>query len=67
MKTPNGYTKQNVDVYATPDGRFVVVGQPARGDDGDELLSHSCDAMGCGQEHVLYRGQCDEFRTKEQP
>ncbi len=63
MKTPNGFVRQHVDVYATPDGRFVIVGTPL--DSEDEERGHNCDAMGCGQEHVLHRGRCDELRKKD--
>jgi len=37
-----------VECYETP-ASFVIVGVPA------EDSGHSCDEMGCGQSHVLYR------------
>ncbi len=63
MKTPTAWTKQNVDVWSGPDGRFVILGCPPSTE--DEETGHSCDAMGCGYEHVVFRGHCDGLRTKE--
>jgi len=39
-------------VWLAPDGAIVVTGLP-RTDD----TSHNCDAMGCGMDHVLWRGR----------
>jgi hypothetical protein len=41
--------KLEAEVYQT-ETAIVIVGNP---EENDPL--HNCDAMGCGQEHVLYR------------
>lgn len=43
----------NIHIYT--DGRMVVItGTPPDEDDDDVACEmHDCDAMGCGQEHVL--------------
>jgi hypothetical protein len=43
-------------VYLSPSGEVVVLGVP-RDKDGNEDESHNCDANGCGQDHVLWRGK----------
>lgn len=34
-------------------GEIVILGVP--GDNDSEETGHSCDLMGCGQDHVLWR------------
>ena len=41
--------------YETEDGEIVICGTPPNEESKDENDWHNCDAMGCGQEHVLYR------------
>lgn len=58
--------------WLSPEGKFVLLGVPAKSDDD---LAHNCDAMGCGQDHVLFRGRLDAngidalgvFANKDQP
>lgn len=40
------------EVWCADDGEVVLIGQP---DNGDE--DHDCDAVGCGQDHVLWRAR----------
>lgn len=36
-------------------GEVVVVGDPSPVEDENDPSYHNCDAMGCGQWHVVYR------------
>ncbi len=44
----------NVTVYKT-ETHIIITGIPEEEDETAEESRHNCDAMGCGQEHVLYR------------
>lgn len=39
------------EAWISPKGEVVLVGDPT----DDE--QHNCDQMGCGQDHVLFRGR----------
>ncbi len=55
----------NVTVYKT-ETHIIITGIPEEEDETAEESRHNCDAMGCGQEHVLYRFKIVENRrTKE--
>lgn len=41
--------------WETTEGEIVITGSPTQDDQLPEEKRHNCDAMGCGQEHVLYR------------
>ena len=55
-KTPydEGFTEIAENVFIGK-GEVVVVGQPWDGEDENDPAAHNCDAMGCGQWHVLHR------------
>ena len=44
------------------DAELVILGDPM--DAEDEEISHNCDAMGCGQEHVIVRAKITHIDTK---
>ncbi len=50
----------NVTVYKT-ETQIIITGIPQEDDE-----SHNCDAMGCRQEHVLYRFKIVEDENKKQ-
>lgn len=39
----------------TGDGQIVITGSPLTEDPNAEESAHNCDAMGCGQDHVVWR------------
>lgn len=47
------------EVWFSPDGAIVITGLPRLEDE-----QHNCDAMGCGMDHVLFRGR---LASKETP
>lgn len=48
-----GFHEIHASVYANPTtGQIVITGDPH----DDEAALHSCDASGCGWEHVVFRG-----------
>jgi hypothetical protein len=62
--TPKGWhrlTPQDLQVYVNEAGtKLIVCGEPA--DDDEE---HSCDYMGCGWSHVLYRADLNDDALAE--
>lgn len=60
-RTINGYVRSDAEPYELwikkLDGRtrFVLLGIPKRDDE-----SHNCDAMGCGFDHVILRGEATD-------
>jgi hypothetical protein len=51
------------EVWSRSDGTVVLLGIPDHED--AEELAHNCDANGCGQDHVLWRGRVEPARAKE--
>jgi hypothetical protein len=51
-----GFTQVPGTVHAAfvSEGEVIVLGSPPESD--DEETGHNCDAMGCGYDHVLWRG-----------
>ncbi len=43
--------------WLSPEGRIVLLGSPPNEEDRPEGNRHNCDAMGCGQDHVIFRGR----------
>ena len=54
----------SVRVYASDDGRFLTITYCPSQDTDDELgeHQHNCDAVGCGQDHVLARVEVPEWQ-----
>ena len=56
--TPEGFecvARFTVGSIYVGKGQVVVLGMPKSDDE-----SHNCDAMGCGQDHVVYRARIVE-------
>ena len=53
--TCTSVTGRVYEVWQSPSGDVVVLGSP-KTRDGEDDESHNCDANGCGQDHVLWRG-----------
>ena len=58
--TPDGFVKvAKAEVFVNrKTGSLIILGEPP-GEDRveDEETGHNCDAMGCGWDHVVIRGQ----------
>ena len=55
-KELHGWSRVQIDgriteLWVSARGEVVVLGSPASDDE-----KHNCDANGCGQDHVLWRG-----------
>lgn len=44
------------EVFVSKD-YVVVCGTPVDDENAPEELRHNCDAMGCGQDHVIFRAR----------
>ena len=56
---PEGVKEIGKCIYLKEDGSFVVTGYVEQDDE-----NHNCDEMGCGWEHVIFRGTVSEFCKK---
>lgn len=50
-------------VWFAKDGEVVVLGSPDNDESRPEDEWHNCDANGCGQDHVLWRGRIERQET----
>lgn len=59
-RVPTGWKRLDhvSEVWVSPNGTVAVLGSPPRDDEErPEEERHNCDAMGCGQSHVILRGK----------
>lgn len=52
------------EVWSAPDGQVVILGVTDDEEGKPEEQRHNCDANGCGQDHVLWRGRIERGRRK---
>jgi hypothetical protein len=50
------------EVWSSPAGEVVLLGQPPSDD-----AEHNCDALGCEQDHVLWRGRMTSTGRVDDP